>query len=257
MKWAIISDLHANMEALEHVLKDIRNEGLTKQDIICLGDLVGYGPNPAECVEIAKEFRLCLKGNHDEAVVNEALGFNPLAREAVDWHRSQLKPYWLSSKAKKIRWDFLKGLPATKTEERCYFVHGSPRDPTMEYILRADCEDLLGEVPSKIKDIFSRFEWLCFVGHTHDPGVITENSKFVSPRDLNGSFEVPPDKKLIVNVGSVGQPRDGDNRACYVIFDGKKLDFRRVEYDPQATRQKILGIPELDPRIGERLLYGR
>lgn len=255
--WAIISDLHANLEALEHVLKDIQSQGLAKQDVICLGDLVGYGPNPAECVEVAKEFRICLKGNHDEAVVNEALGFNPLAREAVDWHRSQLKPYWLSSKAKKIRWDFLKGLPTTKTEDKCVFVHGSPRDPTMEYILRTDCEDLLGEVPAKIKDIFTRFEWVCFVGHTHDPGVISENSKFLTPRDVNGVVELVPGKKFIVNVGSVGQPRDGDNRACYVLFDGKTVTYRRVEYDPGSTRQKILGIPELDPRIGDRLLYGR
>lgn len=256
--WAIISDIHGNLDALNVVLKDIETKGIPNDRILCLGDVVGYGPNPIECVEKAMAWKITLRGNHDEAVINEALGFNPLAREAIDWTRNQLKPGWLAGKAKKARWEFLKNLPLTYNLERALLVHGSPRDPTMEYILRSECEDLLGEVPAKIKDIFSRFEWACFVGHTHDPGIITQESKFHTPKELEYRYEFMEDQKYIVNVGSIGQPRDGDNRACYVTFDGKKiLNYHRLEYDIAATQSKIRGIPQLDPRIAERLAIGK
>lgn len=253
---AIISDIHGNLEALEKVLADIKSKGA--DEIICLGDLIGYGPDPASCVDFAREWKIVLRGNHDEAVVNEAYGFNPVAREAIEWTRSQLRPGLFSSGAKKRRWDFLRNLPPMHQEDSFVLVHGSPRDPTMEYILRADTEDLLGEVPAKIRDIFSRFPKVCFVGHTHDPGIITEDSKFISPREMEGSqFSLTEGAKYVVNVGSVGQPRDGDNRACYVTFDGKVIAYHRVPYDFEATKRKILAVPPLDPRIGERLGYGR
>ncbi len=255
--WAIISDIHGNLEALKVVLKDIEGKGIPNDHIFCLGDVVGYGPDPVECVDHAMAWALTLRGNHDEAVVNEALGFNPLAREAIDWTRSQLKPGWLSGKVRKQRWEFLKSLPLTHHLDRALLVHGSPRDPTMEYILRSECEDLLGEVPAKIKDIFSRFEWVCFVGHTHDPGIINQESKFLTPGEIDNQYEFKENEKYIVNVGSVGQPRDGDNRACYVTFDGKRLWYHRLEYPIGATQEKIRKIPQLDPRIAERLSIGK
>lgn len=256
--WAIISDIHSNLEALETALKDIASKGIPNERILCLGDVVGYGPNPIECVDRAMQFKLTLRGNHDEAVINEALGFNPLAREAIDWTRDQLKPGWLSGRTKRTRWEFLKNLPLTHTWERCLLVHGSPRDPTMEYVLRSECEDLLGEIPTKIKDIFSRFEWCCFIGHTHDPGIITLESKFLTPKDIEYKYELKPDQKYIINVGSIGQPRDGDPRICYVTFDGvSRLEYHRLEYDIPGVQAKIKKIPSLDPRIAERLSIGK
>jgi predicted phosphodiesterase len=255
MAVALISDLHSNQEALTKVLEDIARQGI--QEIFCLGDLVGYGADPAFVVEKAMEWRVVLMGNHDEAVLKEAYGFNPVAKAAVSWTRDQLKPGLFSGKAKKERWQFLQNLKLTHQEMDALFVHGSPRDPTMEYVLRSDCVDLAGGVPEKIRDIFSRFDRVCFAGHTHDPGVITEDSTFTSPKDLNHELVIEAGKKYFVNIGSVGQPRDGDTRACYVVYDGTKVVWRRVEYDYKATMQKIFSQSQLDPRAGERLAHGR
>ncbi|MBI5360216.1 MAG: metallophosphoesterase family protein [Planctomycetes bacterium] len=253
---AIISDLHGNIEALENVMNDIRSKGI--KDIICLGDVVGYGPNPAECIDIAMNLKLTLRGNHEEAVIHEGVyGFNPLAQGAINWTRKELKPGTFSNKTRKARWDFISNLPLTYNEGELLFVHGSPRDPVWEYILRYDTEVFFEEIPAKIKEIFSMISWLCFVGHSHDPGIITQESDFFTPKDVDYEFEVRPGRKYIINVGSVGQPRDGDNRACYVTFDNTKLRYHRIAYDIKKIQEKVYAIPELDKRIGERLEYGR
>jgi len=255
MPVALISDLHSNQESLSKVLADIQSQGV--KDVYCLGDLVGYGPDPVFVVEKMMEMPVVLMGNHDEAVLKEAYGFNPVAKAAVTWTRDQLRPGILAGKGKKERWKFLQGLKLTHQIDGVLFVHGSPRDPTMEYVLRSDCVDLTGGVPEKIRDIFTRFNKLCFAGHTHDPGVITEDSQFISPKDCNGEFKFESGKKYFVNIGSVGQPRDGDTRGCYAIWDGDKVRWRRVEYDYRTTMQKIFNTPQLDPRAGERLAHGR
>lgn len=258
---AIISDIHANLEALEVVLKHIKDQGITQ--IQCLGDVVGYGPNPIECADIARTtVEWCLLGNHDEAVVDEVvggIGFNPLARAVIDWHRKELKPGWLSNRQKKDRWDWLRGLPRMKKDGEFMYVHGSPRDPTMEYVLRSDCEDLMGGVPDKIRECFEKMEqsWICFNGHTHDPGVITEDGKFRTPAELEMAYTFEKGKKALINVGSIGQPRDGDPRSCYVTIDGDNLKYHRVEYDWKKTAEKIRGISSIDPRMGDRLGLGR
>ncbi len=255
MPVAIIADLHANLEALEKVTEDIEEQGI--KEIICLGDLVGYGPNPAEIVERAMGWPVVLMGNHDEAVVKEAYAFNPVARAAVNWTRHRLTPGFFSGRLKRERWKFLQELRLTHKTDDALFVHGSPRDPTMEYVLRSDCVDLSGGIPEKIRDIFTRFDRICFAGHTHDPGVITEESIFIGPGECNGQFTFESGKKYFVNVGSVGQPRDGDVRACYAVYDGDTVSWRRVEYDYKTTMQKIFRASRLDPRGGERLAQGR
>jgi diadenosine tetraphosphatase ApaH/serine/threonine PP2A family protein phosphatase len=252
---ALISDLHSNQEALTKVLEDIAAQGIS--DIYCLGDLIGYGPDPGFVVEKAMDWKICLMGNHDEAVLKEAYGFNPVAKAAVTWTRDQLRPGLLSGKGKRERWKFLQQLGLTHKTDGALFVHGSPRDPTMEYVLRSDCIDLTGTVPEKIRDIFSRFDRTCFAGHTHDPGVITEESQFIPPKECNHEFIFETGKKYFVNIGSVGQPRDGDTRACYAVYYGDKVVWRRVEYDFKATMQKIFNTSQLDPRAGERLAHGR
>jgi diadenosine tetraphosphatase ApaH/serine/threonine PP2A family protein phosphatase len=255
MPVALISDLHSNKESLTQVLQDIAGQGI--KDIYCLGDLIGYGPDPKFVVEKAMDWKLILMGNHDEAVLKEAYGFNPVAKAAVTWTRDQLRPGFLAGKTKKEQWKFLETLKLTHQEDGALFVHGSPRDPTMEYVLRSDCVDLTGGVPEKIKDIFSRFERVCFAGHTHDPGIITVDAQFIQPKDCNYEFTFEKGKKYFVNIGSVGQPRDGDTRSCYAVYHGDKVVWRRPEYDYKLTMEKIFNTPQLDPRAGERLAHGR
>jgi diadenosine tetraphosphatase ApaH/serine/threonine PP2A family protein phosphatase len=252
---AIISDIHANWEAMTAVLTDIKRQNI--QTIYCLGDVIGYGPNPVECLNEA--FKVCnfiLMGNHEEAVLTSAFGFNPTARGAVDWTRSQLKPGFFSLPKKRTRWEQLKNLPLSYIEDDFLFVHGSPRDPTMEYVLKSDTDDLFGDVPEKIREIFEQIDRVCFVGHTHTPGIITEDSKWFTPKDFNSEWTLKPGERIICNVGSVGQPRDKDNRSCYVTLTSKEIIYHRVAYDFKKTQEKIDKIPQLDARNADRLETG-
>lgn len=252
---AIISDIHANLEALEAVLQDIKDRKI--ETIYCLGDIIDYGPDPEACVDLAYEFDVNLLGNHEEAVLNMPVGFNPVARRSLLWTRSRLKPGILSSGSKRSRWRFVQELPRSLEMDDILLVHGSPRDPTAEYILKSDTEDLMGEVPEKIREILGMVRRLCFCGHSHMPGLITEDGTFYEPEEIEGFFPLAGSSKLVVNVGSVGQPRDHDPRACYVILDDNSVNYVRVEYDVQKTIEKIKQIEELDDYNGERLVEGR
>ncbi|MFA5794655.1 MAG: metallophosphoesterase [Candidatus Brocadiia bacterium] len=251
---AIVSDIHSNIEALENVLKDIQRQNIT--EIICLGDVVGYGPNPEECIDIVRKFKFTIMGNHDEALKLSAVGFRGEAQDAITWTRKLLKPGWLSAPARKERWDFISELPLTKVDGDILFVHGSPREPTTEYILSNDADLPMGEKSEKLTQIFEMFPRLCFVGHTHDPGIITQEQKFISPPEVNYIFNLDPGEKYIINSGSVGQPRDGDNRSCYITVDGDKIIYHRIEYDYDLTKDKIYKTNELDKRLGDRLVIG-
>ena len=131
------------------------------------------------------------------------------------------------------------------------YVHGSPRNPLNEYVFP---EDIYNQ--RKMEKLFGLFEKTCFQGHTHVPGVFTEGLRFYPPEEMDNEYKLG-EEKIMVNVGSVGQPRDGDPRACYVIFTEDALQYQRVEYDRETTIQKIYDIPELDNFLGERLLAGR
>ena len=131
------------------------------------------------------------------------------------------------------------------------FVHGSPRSPLNEYVFP---EDIYNQ--RKIERIFGFIQFYCFQGHTHVPGIFTDNCRFYSPSEISSQYTLS-NQKLMINVGSVGQPRDNDPRSSYVILAGEEIEFRRVEYDPRPTREKILAIPDLDDFLGERLLEGR
>lgn len=249
-----MSDVHGNLEAFDAVLALIETLGV--DETVCLGDLVGYGPYPAECLDLAREFAWTIRGNHEEAVLKGAFGFNPTAKEAIDWTRLQLKPRWTSGKQKRDRWEFLRTLPVKQERGDIQYVHGSPRDPTMEYILKSDCEDFFGEPPRKIQDIFNQVGHVCFVGHTHVPGIITEEYEFLTPPEIDHTFKLEKGKKVIVNVGSVGQPRDGDYRPCFVTFDGTEITYHRVDYDVEKTVKAIEAVSELNDRNGLRLRHG-
>ena len=253
--YAIISDLHANIEALNAVLADIEAEQV--DEIVCLGDVVGYGPNPEACIDIVRRrCRFCISGNHDHAVLTAASGFNPLAEEAVNAHRRLLKPGVLSFGRKKARWKFLTELDrlVNKQEQDTLFVHGSPRDERNEYVLETDIT--FGNM-EKIRQCFEMVPRLCFVGHTHFPGVVTQKMEFLTPAELDYAIDLNPDEKYIINVSSVGQPRDGDNRACYAIVDGNHVRYRRVEYDFKKTMSKMGRIGSISLEAADRLEQGR
>ncbi len=240
MKRALISDIHSNLEALESVLADIRQQGI--EEIYCLGDIIGYGPNPRECIDLAMQCKVCLLGNHDQGALFDPEGFNTGAERAIFWTRDQLD--------NARRWDFLGELPRSRRENGFLFVHGSARNPLNEYVFP---EDIYNQ--RKMEKIFSLIEHHCFQGHTHVPGVFTQSMNFLSPDEVNHSYRLT-DEKTMVNVGSVGQPRDGDPRSCYVVLEDGVVNFRRVPYDMEQTIQKIYATPELDNVLGDRLRDG-
>ena len=249
MKRALISDIHSNFEALTAVLADIREQQIT--EIYCLGDIIGYGPNPCECLDAAMGMDLCILGNHDQASMFDPDGFNPVALRAIYWTRNQLDQSTGNSGAIHKRWDFLGELPVRHHEGEILFVHGSPRDPTNEYVFPEHAYD-----ERKMKNLFRRVDQYCFQGHTHIPGVFTEQGEFVSPEECDYQYALG-EGKLMVNVGSVGQPRDNDPRACYVILTDETIYFRRVEYPFEDTIRKIYREHELDNMLGDRLRGGR
>jgi diadenosine tetraphosphatase ApaH/serine/threonine PP2A family protein phosphatase len=248
---AIISDIHSNLEAFRAMLDDIKRRGVT--EIICLGDVIGYGPNPLECLDLAREFRLCLLGNHEEAVLFEAQaqGFNPRATTAVKWTAKQFDMLGVVRRENAPRWDFMGAMPRYYSGNGILLVHGSPTDPTREYIYTTDVRN-----PNKMERIFSQIEQLCFVGHTHVPGIWTEDMTYRSPEEMGCAYRITP-RKTIVNVGSIGQPRDNDPRACYVLFDGSLVQFVKLPYDFETTIKKIYAIEDLDRSLGDRLREGR
>ncbi|MCK9408782.1 MAG: metallophosphatase family protein [Bacteroidetes bacterium] len=232
MKIAIISDIHSNLEALQSTLTQIDTLGVTT--IYCLGDIVGYGANPNECVEIMRERNIpCIAGNHDKAVIKEISidDFSAIAKEAVHWTRSVLSD---------VNRTFLEGLEYQIFAYNSLFVHSSPDLPqNFRYILSP------GHAIESFKHFFLP---ICFIGHTHRPAVFCEDG-FSNTISLG--------KKFIVNVGSIGQPRDGDRRGCCVVFDTDRysIEHLRIEYDVDVTRKKIIeaGLPQ---KLGDRLLVG-
>jgi diadenosine tetraphosphatase ApaH/serine/threonine PP2A family protein phosphatase len=248
---AILSDIHGNMEAFQATLADVEQQGAT--EVVCLGDFVGYGPNPKECIDLAVGFGVTLRGNHEHALLTEFEGsnFNTRARSSLDWTREQLSPLNEDRKANLKRWDFLDALKTSHAEGDVLYVHGTPRDPIAEYLYPRDIY-----VPDKLESMFERIDWLCFCGHTHVPGIWTQDMIYLTPQEVNYRYHLVK-KKTIVNVGSVGQPRDGDPRGCYVLFDGGRIIFRKVKYNAEATARKIRSVPDLDRFLAERLLEGR
>jgi predicted phosphodiesterase len=264
--YAIVSDIHSNLEALTSVFQRIDERDV--REIVCLGDVVGYGPDAEACIDLVKRrCRFTIRGNHDDAVIGEAVDFNPIAREVVDGTRQLLRPGLFSSAIKRERWNFLRDLEPARREGRVLFVHGSPRDPIKEYVMKTD----VVFAPEKLKDIFQRIESVCFVGHTHQPGVFIERKEggrvvfeHRSPHELGseGTYTFG-EEKVLVNVGSVGQPRDGDCRSCFVFVDEdaegrpKSVRWERLAYDFGPTMRKIEAIDWINNLCATRLEIGK
>jgi diadenosine tetraphosphatase ApaH/serine/threonine PP2A family protein phosphatase len=249
---ALISDIHGNLEALRAVVDEIDSLGIT--EIVCLGDMVGYGPQPRECLDLVESIaNVIILGNHEEAILHGCPpNFSPRARRAIEWTRKVL----LESpsdpvKVREKRHELLKSLKTDCCIEGVTYVHGSPRSPTREYVLPRDAGD-----KKKMGGIFEAMKDYCFCGHSHTPGIFTPNG-FTHPSEIFDLYMLGTDEKALINVGSVGQPRDGDPRACYVTFDGDTVVWRRVEYNFEAVANKIYAIKELDRFLGDRLKEGR
>ncbi len=220
---------------------------------------------------------MTLLGNHDQGAMFDPDGFNIGAERAIFWTRGQLENATDRSNNER-RWEFLGDLPRSHRMGPFLFVHGSPRNPLSEYIFP---EDIYNH--RKMERLFQLVERYCFQGHTHVPGIFTESFQFFAPEEIDNEYTLG-DGKLMVNVGSVGQPRDGDNRACYVVLDdgqgdesarsphagnggepseaspsrtSPRITFRRLAYDYEKTIQKIYSISELEPFLGDRLRQGR
>jgi len=244
MKFAIIADIHANLEAFQVVLADIKEQRCTHY--ACVGDIVGYGANPKECLQIVRDLGMpCVKGNHDEycSIEETVEGFNPHAAEAVSWTRTQLS-------AEERQW--LRDLKYFRLVTSFSMVHATLDGPQR-----------WGYVFNKL-DAAASFPYqntgVCFFGHTHVP--LAFNREPSSPPVIKGGtyskFKVDPTKKYFVNVGSVGQPRDNIPKAGYVVYDTVEgtIELRRLDYDIAGAQKKILdaGLP---PRLAERLAYGK
>ncbi|MFO7822095.1 MAG: metallophosphoesterase family protein [Lentisphaeria bacterium] len=225
MRYAIVSDLHGNRQAWNAVLADARTQGV--EEIICLGDVVGYGPAPAEVLESAySRVRHFVLGNHDAALAEllDTDAFNEHARQRIEWTASQV-----DDKAV----DFFTGLPLLLEGEHFCCAHGTPRNPEeFDYLLDSEGAESAWAV---------RNEPVCFVGHTHAPALfVTGQSGRVYELDAR-DFALEPEKRYIVNPGSVGQPRDGDVRAAYCIYDAlsNEVFFRKVAFDVEGYRDDL------------------
>jgi predicted phosphodiesterase len=240
MKYAIIADIHANLEAFQVVLDDIQKQKCTH--IACLGDVVGYNANPKECLDIVRQMNIpCVKGNHDEycSTDEELEGFNPNAAEAVMWTRQQLS-------VEDRKW--LRDLKYVRLVSNFTIVHATLDQPQRwAYVF----EKL---------DAAASFTYqntaVCFFGHTHVP------LAFIRDSNVRGGtyskFKVEPGRKYFVNVGAVGQPRDGIPKAGYVVYDMDEgsIELRRLDYDIAAVQAKIIkaGLPQ---RLADRLAIGK
>jgi diadenosine tetraphosphatase ApaH/serine/threonine PP2A family protein phosphatase len=226
MRYAILGDIHGNLAAFEAVLRHAGDRGGFDK-IWCLGDVVGYGPDPRECIERLRQFEhVCVVGNHDLAAIGKmgTAEFNPVAALACHWTAQQLA-------AEDI--DYIQSLPLSLCQDSFTLVHGSPREPIWEYLMSIEAA----------QDNFAHFETAyCLVGHSHVPLIFELIGDKVAYRMFSEGTELRlGERRLIINPGGVGQPRDGDPRASYVLYDteAQTIYHYRVEYDIPATQKKM------------------
>jgi len=243
MRCAIVADIHANLAAFLAVLVDIEHKGEV-EEVWCLGDIVGYGPEPHQCIELLRQTNhICVVGNHDLAAIGktDTSEFNPDAAAACHWTAKQLTPQDV---------DYLRGLPLVIEKDDFTLVHGSPREPIWEYILSI----------SGAKENFAYFKSkFCLLGHSHVPLVFRhgETGSCSFEQFSTNTMLVLGEERLIINPGAVGQPRDGDPRASYAIYDSETRQVKpyRIPYDIAATQAKMVE-QRLPMRLVARLSHG-
>jgi len=242
MKYAIISDIHGNLEALESVLAEIDRREI--ETILCLGDVVGYGPNPNECIKIVKErTEITLAGNHDHAPLGkiDVSYFNPWARRAIEWTREHI--------TEETR-EFLLELALKKEMDGFTIVHATPHNPhEWNYIIT---------IGDAIKNFPEFRGQVCFIGHSHVPMNISLGNGDTCKIEKENPLTLADGFRYIVNVGSIGQPRDLNPFSAFGIFDNETLVYElvRVEYDIEKTQSKIIA-SDLPDFLAERLELGQ
>ena len=242
MRYAIISDIHGNLAALDAVLKRIRQENCDK--VVCLGDIVGYGPYPNECIEVVRhQCHYTIMGNHDHAAIGHTSTsyFNIYAKMAIEWTSTELLP---SSR------EFLENLEFQRSENDILFVHATPIDPEeWNYILS------IYEANSNFKEFEEK---VSFVGHSHVPMVFELNSGNRTKAKKDTQFKFEDGSRYIINVGSVGQPRDGNPMSSFGIYNSDTNEYQNVrqEYDIFKT-QKAMMDRDLPYFLVERLSRGQ
>ena len=243
MRYAIIADIHANLAAFTAVLDDIERRGKV-EEVWCLGDIVGYGPDPHQCIELLRQHNhICVAGNHDWAAIGKITtsDFNPDAAAACHWTAQQLTPEDI---------EYLESLPLVIQRDDFTLVHGSPGEPIWEYLLST----------SSAEKNFAYFQsQFCLVGHSHVPLVFEYSETgacFFSEFPANSVLALGK-KRLIINPGGVGQPRDGDPQASYAIYDSeaRSVTHYRIPYDIEATQARMME-HRLPMRLVRRLSYG-
>jgi len=242
VRYGILSDIHGNIEALETVLGLYQDEGI--ESFLCVGDIVGYGADPKECLDMIRGLNaVCIAGNHDWAVSGKLnpVNFNPVAKEAVMWTQKQLSSDDM---------DFINNLGLIFKNDDLILVHGTLSEP--EYF---HYTFYMSEAVGRTFHLMDHN--ICFIGHTHVPQIIVQQDEAAPCLDMLKT-QVIPTKKYIVNVGSVGQPRDGNPMAAYCIYDTETsmVEVKRAQYDIETAQQKILkaGLPAV---LAERLAAGR
>jgi len=242
MKLGIFSDVHSNLEALQAVLALLRDMGVNRY--ICCGDIVGYGPDPNKCVELVRGLKpICVAGNHDYGVVGRTAtnGFNSAALKALAWTKEQIT---------RTNRNYLESLVLTERTDPLYIVHASPSEPEeWAYVITVgEAEEEMEYYPDAV----------CLVGHSHYPFAVERLPGEPARLIRQDSFEVKPQARYFVNAGSVGQPRDGDPRACCIVYNlrANTMTFHRVPYNVAAVQRKITaaGLPEY---LAARLTSGR
>ena len=242
MRYAIIADIHANLAAFTAVLEDIEHRGGV-EEVWCLGDIVGYGPDPHQCIELLRQCKhVCVAGNHDWGAIGkiDLSDFNPDAATACRWTAQQLSPEDIK---------YLENLPLVIEKDSFTLAHGSPREPIWEYLIST----------SIAKENFTFFQsQYCLVGHSHVPLVFRDENGSCSFSKLTANIGLMlGQSRLIINPGGVGQPRDGDPQASYALYDSetKLVRLYRIPYDIGATQDKMMqnGLPV---RLVVRLQYG-
>jgi predicted phosphodiesterase len=241
--WIVLSDIHSNLEAFQAVLADMRT--IRFQRMICLGDIVGYAASPKDCLDLLRTLEIeVLQGNHDFAVIDEAilLEMSGPAVASIRYAREQLSA---------SRREFLAALPMVTSHDEMQFVHSSLDHPEAWTYLRRKPE---------IRAHFAvQTSPVCFCGHTHIPGVFHLDSRDeIQSLGSSGRIALPREGKVLINAGSIGQPRDRNPRACYVFYETatRTVEFRRVAYDIHAAQARIrrAGLPRI---TAERLLLGK
>ena len=250
---ALISDIHGNLEALTKVLERLDREG--PEETHCLGDVLGYGASPVACLDLVKErSHSWIRGNHEQGLIFYAEDFNPRAKAALDWTRDEINA--LPRFRRREIWNILDATPETLSIAggEILLVHGSPLDPVREYVLPGATAD-----PQRLAAWFRAMgnHRICFLGHSHVPFVLFEDGRVFQPRGEVLQVDLE-DRRCLVNVGSVGQPRDGDPRACFVLLEeGRRLRFVRLSYDVQGAMERIRAVEDLPDALADRLEVGR